>query len=753
MISAICLFSGRLARLRESLACWEAQDFDGERELIILNAQPRQRLLCDVAGVRIVTAPRPMMPPQARNFCIEQARGDVIVSWPEDDYCLPSHLKNIADAITGNAWIWMDKEFLMERGEIRKVVQSGPFSFAFTREAWRRVGKYGAGVNGASDRNFIGKVTSQFKGEKVALNPRMASFIRCGGEAEKRAAKRMVTSGDAVLAPDAGRDYPSMVNQFFGVKSDKKIAVVMLGRNGDIINLLPVIKIVSERYRRPDVIVAREFLPLFDGVSYANPVVMAEKEEDLGNALIKAKREYEIVLNCQVWGKGFQGLKTVGSYNMESWKLAGMLHRFEDQGLRPVFDRRDQAREAALIASISDTGKPWLLVNLTSGKSSPCKSCGSLMPSIIDRFGGKFQIVDLALIRAERLYDCIALYEKASAMCCIDTAHLHLVAATDLPTVALVNENHWAATIMRSNCVEEIPYDAATPERVISAIESAVNKSLMEEFCDAAKSYLKDKYHKSERCETLTRRIFHIVDRFTDTDSKNLERKKVAQASWDQIYESGQLIPAHLWDVNYPRNSKDAIGDTRKLCYMKDLFKQGMDQADDDDILLFTNDDNAILPSLPEYLKFHVSVYGPCSIFRTEFRGVMASLDLDHEKFAKSGVGKHIGRDGFAFTKRWLAENWNRIPDAIISASMWDIHMAALIRLEYGIVTTTANIGEQIYPAEIPNGFTGHLQHHSAWNVKNAHLVPSNLHNGKLFKEFAEKYLPNLRVTAEGNLA
>lgn len=472
MISAICLYSGRLARLREALACWESQDFNGERELIILNCQPRQRLHCDMAGMRILTVPRPMMPPQACNFCIEQARGDIIVKWQEDDIALPNHLKNIADYIAGNSWIYFESEFLMERGEIKKVVQSGPTSFVFTREAWQKIGKYGAGVNGASDRNFIGKITSQFTGEKVALNPKQISFIRCGGEAEKRAATRMVTAGDVVLVPDADKDYPALVSQFFGVKADKKIGIVMLGRLGDICSILPFIKLVADKYSKPCVYTSREFIPLFDGISYATPVIAAEHESHLGKAIEMAKRNCGIVINSQVWGHGFKTEKTEASYNKQSWLLAGMAHRFYDKSLRPVFDKRDSARESALIASIPDTGKPWLLVNFTSGKSSPCPSCASLMPAVEQRWSGKYQIVNLAEIQAHRIYDCLALFEKAAAVCSIDTVWLHLANATDVKIIALVNPTHWAATIVRFNCIAHIPYDKAveTPDLLHDAI-------------------------------------------------------------------------------------------------------------------------------------------------------------------------------------------------------------------------------------------------------------------------------------------
>jgi hypothetical protein len=231
-----------------------------------------------------------------------------------------------------------------------------------------------------------------------------------------------------------------------------------------------------------------------------------------------------------------------------------------------------------------------------------------------------------------------------------------------------------------------------------------------------------------------------------------LERKKTSQVSWDSLYESGALIPAHYWDTQYVRNAKDEIGDRRRLPYFKDLLKRAMEQMDDDDILLWSNDDNCIHPRLPEYLKFHLSVYGPCSILRTEFMGRIPSLELSPEQFDR-GSKFHIGRDGFAFTKRWLVDNWGKIPDFIMGASDWDLVLTCLIRLEYGIKTTGGNMGEQIFPADIPRGYLGHSWHHSTWNTRDVNNEPSNIHNRTLFCEMRDKHLPDLKLTEHNTLA
>jgi len=307
----------------------------------------------------------------------------------------------------------------------------------------------------------------------------------------------------------------------------------------------------------------------------------------------------------------------------------------------------------------------------------------------------------------------------------------------------MLTRKGWGGTTMRFQCAARILYDdaVADPEKIHNAIGRATEKQ-------------PQRLNPSLQVvgKPIERRVFHAVDRHDETDAKTLERKKIAQDSWNPLYESGALIPAHYWDNQYARNAKDEIGDRRKLPYFKDLLKHTMEQMDDDDILLWSNDDNIIHPKLPEYLKFHLSVYGPCSIMRTELMGRIPSLELSPEQFDR-GSRFHIGRDGFAFTKQWLVENWDKIPDFILAASDFDLVLACLIRLEYGIKTTGKNMGEQIFPAEIPRGYTGHVWHHSTWDTRDVDAVLSNIHNRKLFRVMRDKYLPDLKLKEQNTLA
>ena len=235
-----------------------------------------------------------------------------------------------------------------------------------------------------------------------------------------------------------------------------------------------------------------------------------------------------------------------------------------------------------------------------------------------------------------------------------------------------------------------------------------------------------------------TRRLLHCCERH---DEPRNPRKEEAWKSWDQLYSSG-VIPCHYWQ--YERNAS-AIGDRRGLPFLKDVLQFAMNQAADDDIIFFTNDDVILHPELASVLLAHVAIFSACSAQRCDFKpGRTPPLTFSPEQIAKLGA-KHMGRDLFAFTKTWLAANWNEIGDFILGASDWDLALASLIRLQHGIVSTRKNIEASIHPAELPRGYVLHIAHASLWNQpSNINAAASQAHNRLIFKAWSAQNLPSL---------
>lgn len=243
-----------------------------------------------------------------------------------------------------------------------------------------------------------------------------------------------------------------------------------------------------------------------------------------------------------------------------------------------------------------------------------------------------------------------------------------------------------------------------------------------------------------------SKRLFHSTERH---DCGHDKRRENAWASWDQIYAQG-VVPVHVWE--YPRTAK-SIGDHRALPFLKDVLSVALNQACDEDIVFFTNDDVVLHSGLPEMLQYHCSVFGPCSSQRREFKGrPIPKFEATPAEVVHNGR-QHMGRDLFAATKAWWTEYWDQIPDAILGASMFDLHLACVIRKFYGIESTRRNLEEHISPAEIPLGYVSHRHHPAVWSrPQNDGKTPSELHNRMAFRSWASVHLPKLKFDLKNQI-
>lgn len=259
---------------------------------------------------------------------------------------------------------------------------------------------------------------------------------------------------------------------------------VHLGRFGDLMILLPGWhREFHWTGKRPVVVCSHEFSSLLEGVSYVQPIIGEwDWLKGVNKARLWAERQFERVITPKWWddpdypipeakagdpavvlmvrGKKVQfPAKEWESYHLSEWKGAGFP---EDKCLLwpLVFDKRSREREEQLRLAVFKTGKPKVLVNF-SGASSPFVFAPEIMAHLRERCGQRAEIVDLAKVRATRLYDLLGLYEAAAFLVTSDTATLHLASACEkLPHVAYVNEGP-LGSLTRSHCVARVPYSQA----------------------------------------------------------------------------------------------------------------------------------------------------------------------------------------------------------------------------------------------------------------------------------------------------
>jgi len=764
-ISVIALTYARVDRLNECIESFVRQDYP-DKDMVVLNTCPQQTLIYSHPNVTVFNlTERPKNLGEARNMAVERCQDGLICLLDDDDLALPNYLSVYAEALAKNPeaqWVWVDKQFYMVAGKIQKIALGACNTFAFTKQAWRAVGGYNA-MNVGEDRDFIGRMTAKLPGARVSVRTDEVAYLYCWGNGvyhlsgmgddkphrtnswdrsrmdfEWKLKQRKVQTGPILMKPEWKQNYVKLAQSFLGngkADLESEVCLIELGRYGDIINILPVARLIAERYGRPVFMVNREFANVLDGIGYVQPHIVETPHPAINQALDLAKRSYRHVINAQIWGTAYRLEKKCPAYNLESWRLAGFENQFYDKTLLPEFDQRDLDLEAAIFKKLSD-GKPMLLLKMHGALSAPFKIGVQLEELLRKTFEPQYQVVELSSIKTPHIYDLIGLFDRAVLLVTIDTMTLHLAAASDIPVVALVNNDPWVSSIPRCHCVSKINYAVAEPhpEAVIEAV------------AEALKSPTRRPMPSVATINPAQRKIFHAVERH---DEPRNPRKEAAWQSWDRLYDQG-VIPCHYW--KYERDAR-GIGDKRALPYLKDVLRFAMNQAGDDDIVFFTNDDNVLHPLLPSLLRFHVSVFGACCSQRCDFRKVnILKPNMPPEEVAKLG-SPHIGRDLFAFTKTWLEKNWNNLGDFILGASDWDLALASLIRLQHGIVSTRKNIEASIHPAELPRGYVLHIAHPSLWNQPaNINTAASQIHNRKLFKAWAQKSLPDLIFNSQNSI-
>ena len=256
-----------------------------------------------------------------------------------------------------------------------------------------------------------------------------------------------------------------------------------LGRAGDICGILPLLHHdFLDTNEKPGLMVAAEYAPLLDGVSYIEPVIHNGPHYELDIAVAKAKtickevvvtqfNAPRVAVDEQTRRQAPAGQAT--SFLKDMWRVAGRLSEWDE--LYPlVFDKRDKARETALLRNhdLIKRGKkkPLMLLALKS-YSSRFPYAALLKELVTLRFGGEYRILEMP--QAERLYDLLALYERAAVLIAVDSAPLHLAwACRKLPVIALTQDRPllWHGSSWRPNHVWYCRYHD-WPARAVEMLE------------------------------------------------------------------------------------------------------------------------------------------------------------------------------------------------------------------------------------------------------------------------------------------
>jgi hypothetical protein len=761
-LTCICCTFARPACVNEAVQLFLNQTWSGPKQLILLNSFPKQRFKFDHPDVLVVNLlERPASLGQARNQAISYAQEDsLIITTDDDDFITSWHLANYAENLEPDCmWYWLSAEYYSENRRIKSVAMGTPNLFAFTKKAWKSVGGYPALTVG-EDRALMSKISPKFKGKKITLATNRISFIRGWGadelyhtsglgddrtgrqsshervaeHAEDLIRRGLLATGEIQIVPKANADYDKLALDFSGaicrVQDQKwgKVAVLELGRYGDILNILPVCKYIAEHYEKPLLAVSKEFAPLLDGVSYVTPLPLDLPYDKVNQAMTICRQKAELVICAQVYGESYNPEKLRPCYSWDSWQQAGFGELYMDKWTHPlVIDRRDRLREDNFARS-KLSSKPTILLNISRGISSPYNDHAKFTELLRTNWSEKYHIVDIGQTNAQQICDLLGMYDKAALLITSDTATLHLAAASDIPVIALVNDIDWLATIPRCNCVYRVRYCDAVQN--FAVVNMTIDNLAKVKRCAIRppKPFVKPK-----------RRIVHAVEWHPELADD--PRKSKARESWKALYAQGVIQTPY---AVYKRNSGE-LGCRRSLPFLKDVLAHGLASADDpNDIVFWTNDDNILHPRLPLALEMHLSIFDACTSQRREFSKPYPTTPVTPDEVVAMSED-HLGRDLFAATAGWLRRYWNEIPDFLLGVPVFDLCLAAMVRSKRGFKTDRNNIATNYAPCELRLGYVSHERHPSFWNTLPA-SDPATQHNHNEFRKWAEKFAPEMRL-------
>lgn len=204
-------------------------------------------------------------------------------------------------------------------------------------------------------------------------------------------------------------------------------AFVATSKFGDTIAILPILlHEFKQTGVKPRIVTSKDYASLFDRVPFVDIDIFPGGWMDLTGALKYAKRRYSEVVNLSVFGKDFPIEQRTSSFQLEPYERAGVLHLWDKL---PLELERGEFR--------GWLGK--LILFADHSQSSPFIQKEDLQELLVSSFPDH-RIERLSMCQVNHIFDFLPWYDIADAIVCIDSAHLHLTAATKTPVAALVQD-------------------------------------------------------------------------------------------------------------------------------------------------------------------------------------------------------------------------------------------------------------------------------------------------------------------------
>jgi len=448
----------------------------------------------------------------------------------------------------------------------------------------------------------------------------------------------------------------------FPMKRNPK-TFVELGRAGDILNVLPLVKREFERHGiRPRVMIAAPYAELFQGITYAEPLVWPGMFEDIKAAIWTAKQLPGEVIIPQIYGHEWNVPRLCTSFLRESWRCA---RADVPWGSLPLeFDRRNRRQENRIVRELAgSTAKPIVLL-AAQGYSSPFGGADYCLKALLTlNLGRGFKVINLTNYRAPRMFDLLGLFERAHCLVTIDTGIKHLARACRVPVISLNGRvpTKWHASSWHPNDVGRFFYDEfpTCSRDIVEAIRHAEDAG-------------------------FGPKIIHTWADFRSElpDDNTARRMKLARASWEIEYATGRWKSRRFFQSVADRDSR-MVGDSRPVPFVHDLIDHAIRAARrPSDIIALTNADVGFTPGLTGWVLEAIPRHGAAFTHRWDFDRLDRPCVSEAEVMTR---GKwYSGSDAFFFSVKWWKEHGAEFPDMILGREHWDEVFRQLIKRYQG---------------------------------------------------------------------
>jgi glycosyltransferase involved in cell wall biosynthesis len=158
-ISCKCITYGRVNLLEESIESFLKQDYEGPKELVIINDYPLQQLEYDHPEIKIINLhfTFPTIG-HKENFAVKRCLYNTIAVWDDDDIAMPNHLTNISKYWKENTDLlqWSKGVYFNEPDSIQ-ITGLGNSGIVYSKKIWRELGGHEL-ENAGYDMSFVIKI-------------------------------------------------------------------------------------------------------------------------------------------------------------------------------------------------------------------------------------------------------------------------------------------------------------------------------------------------------------------------------------------------------------------------------------------------------------------------------------------------------------------------------------------------------------------------------------------------------------------